>query len=172
MTSATEQTMSRFTPGPYSVEKCPCGDERCQTYHLRPVGSFFQGSGFTKNDAHLMSATWDLLHVAVLIRDHFARIGNGQHEKLDHIAKLADMAVRKAVNAEDGTIDRWPTVSDQMLRHRYATAVDRSTRAETDDQVLADLTACDELSEALRARGIDPGEVIEAWRQEQRGDQA
>lgn len=36
---------------PIGIEKCPCGDEWCNTYHLTGIGNFVQGSGFTLAEA-------------------------------------------------------------------------------------------------------------------------
>lgn len=37
------------------VVKCPCGHPACQKYQLEGIGSFSQGSGFTKAEATLIA---------------------------------------------------------------------------------------------------------------------
>ena len=46
---ATQKQSPRF-----SIEKCPCGHQCCQDYHLKGIGHFVQGSGFSKEDAELI----------------------------------------------------------------------------------------------------------------------
>lgn len=35
-----------------TVRKCPCGDSSCRIYYPSPIGTFYQGSGFTWPEAH------------------------------------------------------------------------------------------------------------------------
>lgn len=38
-----------------TIEKCKCGDKSCKDYWLVGIGSFVQGSGFTKDEADLIA---------------------------------------------------------------------------------------------------------------------
>lgn len=49
-----------YTPGPWHLEKCPCGSEYCAYWGIKPAGQFYQGTGFEKADAQLVSAAPDL----------------------------------------------------------------------------------------------------------------
>lgn len=51
---------TKFTPGPWAVKKCPCGQPGCDTYQVIGVGVLYEGSGFPKDDAHLLAAARDL----------------------------------------------------------------------------------------------------------------
>jgi hypothetical protein len=47
-----------FNPPVYTkitVVKCSCGHPNCSVYTLQGIGMFYQGSGFTKQDAELIA---------------------------------------------------------------------------------------------------------------------
>ena len=50
----------KSTPGPWKLRKCLCGKEACKLYQLDNVGMFYNGSGFSKEDAHLVAAAPDM----------------------------------------------------------------------------------------------------------------
>lgn len=50
-----------YTKGPWTIEKCPCSSEFCGYWGIRPAGQFYQGTGFQREDAQLVSAAPDLL---------------------------------------------------------------------------------------------------------------
>lgn len=39
-----------------TIEKCKCGHDHCKYYHLIGIGTFYQGTGFTKDQAELIAA--------------------------------------------------------------------------------------------------------------------
>jgi hypothetical protein len=52
--------MKTYTKGPWRIEKCQCGHPSCSKYGLSN-GMFYQGSGFTLEDATLAAASPKLL---------------------------------------------------------------------------------------------------------------
>lgn len=50
----------KHTPGPWTINKCQCGAEVCDRYHTSN-GHFYQGSGYSLDDAILIAAAPDLL---------------------------------------------------------------------------------------------------------------
>lgn len=47
--------MDKHTPGPWTVEKCRCGHRSCDRYGTSN-GQFYQGCGYSLQDAHLIAA--------------------------------------------------------------------------------------------------------------------
>lgn len=47
-----------------TVEKCPCGHEACKDYHLKGLGKFVQGSGFTKSEAQMIADLFNMNEAA------------------------------------------------------------------------------------------------------------
>ena len=84
---------TRFTPGPWLLEKCGCGNPNCNRYGTSN-GVFYQGSGYDPADAHLIAA-------APEIYEALQRLLNGmtQHGMADHgpaLKAAARAALRKA----------------------------------------------------------------------------
>ena len=52
--------MSKHTPIPWVIEKCPCGESVCHTYGTSN-GRFYQGCGYDLPDAKLIVAAPELL---------------------------------------------------------------------------------------------------------------
>jgi hypothetical protein len=50
-------------PRHITAVKCPCGDAGCSCWHLNGIGNWYQGAGFSQEDATL---------IARLLNEHFA----------------------------------------------------------------------------------------------------
>jgi hypothetical protein len=88
--------MTKHTPAPWHIEKCQCGHEKCHTYGLENVGTFYQGSGFDLADALLVAAAPELLQFALAFEEvikgagHNLRSTSSLAEKLHFISDILD----------------------------------------------------------------------------------
>jgi len=51
----------KFTPGPWTLRKC-CDSPHCDRLQPVEAGTFYQGSGFSPADAHLIAAAPELYY--------------------------------------------------------------------------------------------------------------
>ena len=74
------------------VVKCPCGNDYCGVYQLN-FGTFYQGSGFEKDDAELLVRLWNIYHSkqpAMLPLSKMVQMWNIVDEAISAYARLPE----------------------------------------------------------------------------------
>ena len=61
------KTGGNWTPGPWEIMKCQCKNDVCDVWQLANVGSFYQGCGFSWDDAHLIAAAPEMYEALKVI---------------------------------------------------------------------------------------------------------
>jgi NTP pyrophosphatase (non-canonical NTP hydrolase) len=157
-----------------TIEKCPCGYKGCSDYHLVGIGTFVQGSGFTKREAetiaNLLNRKTEVLDLAELIGTQArlqARMGEptgtgeaGVKESLLHVMVETVEALRE-INFKP-----WKTTRFEVNREALATELTDILQFWANAAIAMGFTA-EELTAALRGKWnvnhqrIDDGDVVE-----------
>jgi hypothetical protein len=82
---------SKHTPGPWKIKRCSCGSPSCHRYST-DNGFFYQGSGYSIEDARLIAAAPELLEALEKLMD----LGTGYGEASDLIRIICKPAIAKA----------------------------------------------------------------------------